>query len=81
VFVATGVKVRLADSVSTLPRAHKRPFEMYQQTPRAIRHLTFDEAVQVWLRFWNGEYQDRIAAFFDVNPGRVNEVVKLRLWG
>jgi hypothetical protein len=51
---------------------------MYQQTPRAIRHLTFDEAVQVWLRFWNGEYQDRIAAFFDVNPGRVNEVVKLR---
>jgi hypothetical protein len=45
---------------------------------RTLRHLTFDEAVQVWPRIWAGEYQDRIAADFDVNPGRVNEVVKLR---
>jgi hypothetical protein len=38
--------------------------------------LNFDDAVQVWLRHWNGEYQNRIAANFDVNPGRVNEVLK-----
>jgi hypothetical protein len=43
---------------------------------RASRSLTFQDAVQVWRRYWSGEYQDRIAASFDVNPGRVNEVVK-----
>ncbi len=38
--------------------------------------LTFSDAVDVWLRHWAGEYQNRIAAFFDVNQGRVNEVIK-----
>lgn len=38
--------------------------------------LTFDDAVQIWLRHWQGEYQHRIAASFDVNPGCVNEVLK-----
>jgi hypothetical protein len=38
--------------------------------------LTFDDAVDIWLRHWNGEFQHRIAAAFDVNPGRVNEVLK-----
>lgn len=38
--------------------------------------LTFDDAVEVWLRHWGGEFQNRIAASFDVNPGRVNEVLK-----
>ncbi|MCJ8507776.1 hypothetical protein MUU53_07600 [Rhizobium lemnae] len=40
--------------------------------------LTFDDAVQIWLRHWTGEFQNRIAASFDVNPGRVNEVLKER---
>ena len=40
--------------------------------------LTFDDAVEIWLRYWNGEFQNRIAASFDVNPGRVNEVLKER---
>ncbi|TBN48514.1 hypothetical protein EYF88_13500 [Paracoccus sediminis] len=40
--------------------------------------LTYDDAVQIWLRHWRGKYQNRIAAFFDVNPGRVNEVLKSR---
>ncbi|MEC7161116.1 MAG: hypothetical protein VXW57_04810 [Pseudomonadota bacterium] len=40
--------------------------------------LTFDDAVEVWIRHWNGEFQNRIAARFDVNPGRVNEVLKGR---
>lgn len=42
------------------------------------RALTFDDAVQIWLRHWTGEFQNRIAARFDVNPGRVNEVLKER---
>lgn len=40
--------------------------------------LTFEDAVEVWRRHWAGEYQNRIAAFFDVNPARVNEVLKER---
>ena len=40
--------------------------------------LTFQEAVEVWIRHWSGEFQNRIAARFDVNPGRVNEVLKGR---
>lgn len=40
--------------------------------------LTFEDAVQIWLRHWAGEFQNRIAARLDVNPGRVNEVLKER---
>lgn len=40
--------------------------------------LTQDDAVEIWIRHWAGEYQNRIAAHFDVNPGRVNEVLKGR---
>lgn len=40
--------------------------------------LTFNDAVEIWLRHWNGEFQNRIAAGFDVNPGRVNDVLKER---
>ncbi|KQS87913.1 MULTISPECIES: hypothetical protein [unclassified Rhizobium] len=40
--------------------------------------LTFEDAVEIWLRHWNGEFQNRIAANFDVNPGRVNDVLKER---
>ncbi len=38
--------------------------------------LTFDDAVNIWLRHWAGEYQHVIAASYGVNPGRVNEVLK-----
>ena len=40
--------------------------------------LTFDDAVHIWIRTWSGEFQHRIAASFDVNPGRVSEVLKER---
>lgn len=40
--------------------------------------LTFHDAVQIWLRFWRGEYQHHIAAAFGVNQGRVNEILKGR---
>ena len=38
--------------------------------------LTFEDAVIVWIMHWHGEIQSRIAAYFDVNGGRVNEVLK-----
>ena len=38
--------------------------------------LTFDDAVAIWRRHWNHEFQHRIAADYDVNPGRINEVLK-----
>jgi hypothetical protein len=41
--------------------------------------LTFEDAIQVWRRHRAGEYQNRIAASFDVNPGRVNDVLKERI--
>jgi hypothetical protein len=41
--------------------------------------LTYDDAVDVWLRYWNGEYQYQIAASYPVNQGRINDVLKDRL--
>ena len=46
-----------------------------------VRHeapyrLSFDDAVDIWLRHWAGEFQHTIAAIYRVNPGRVNEVLK-----
>jgi hypothetical protein len=42
--------------------------------------LTLDDAVDVWLRHWNGEYQYQIAALYPINQGRVNDVLKERLF-
>lgn len=39
------------------------------------RRLTFEDAVQVWLIYWQGEFQNRIAARFDCNPARISEVI------
>lgn len=41
--------------------------------------LTFDEAVQVWLAIWRGEYKNRIAAKYDVNVWRIYDVKDGRL--
>ena len=43
------------------------------------RRLTFEDAVQVWLIYWKGEFQNRIAARFDCNPARISEVLKGKL--
>lgn len=45
-------------------------------TERGPYRLTFDDAVNVWNRYLNGEFQHHIAASFQVNPGRVNEILK-----
>jgi hypothetical protein len=41
--------------------------------------LTFNDAVDIWLRHWAGEYQHTIAARYDVSQGRVNDVLNERL--
>jgi len=41
---------------------------------RPSRQLTKEDAVQVWFMLWDGWLQSRIAAYFDVNSGRVSEV-------
>jgi hypothetical protein len=51
---------------------------MTRKRGQPSKRLTFHDAVEVWRRYWAGEYQNRIAAYFDVNPGRVNEVIKGR---
>ena len=38
--------------------------------------LTYEDAVAIHSRYRSGEFQNRIAAHFDVNPGRVNEVLR-----
>ena len=41
--------------------------------------LMFNDAVNIWLRHWAGEYQHTIAASYDVNRARVNDVLNERL--
>ena len=47
----------------------------HQSARRPSHKLTFNEAIEIWLLYWDGWFQNRIAAKYDVNPGRVNEVI------
>jgi hypothetical protein len=42
--------------------------------PRKTK-FTFEEAVDVWLRRWNGQDQHEIAAAYVINPRAVNHVL------
>ncbi len=55
----------------------KKP-SAYGRVRKPSYRLTFEDAVTVWKRYWSGEFQNRIAADFDTNPGRVNDVIKGR---
>jgi len=49
-------------------------------TPQKPSHqLTFEEAVQVVLAVWRGEFKNRIAARYDVNPWRIYDVLNGKL--
>lgn len=41
---------------------------------RPSRRLTEAEAIIILQRVYQGEFQNRIAADFDVNPGRISEI-------
>lgn len=64
--------------VSPTLKGRKMSSKELKKRRSSPRSLSFEEAIQVWPRYWSGEYQDRIAASFDVNPGRVSEVIKER---
>ena len=50
---------------------------MGSKSRRPSRRLTFEDAVKVWvISLTTREFQNRIAAEFDTNPGRINEVLK-----
>jgi hypothetical protein len=44
------------------------------ETRQPSRRLSFDDAVEIHRRLRRGEFVNRIAAHFDVNPGRVSEI-------
>jgi hypothetical protein len=46
------------------------------KTRTPSRRLTFADAVEIWFRIWSGEFLNRIAADYDVNPGRIAEIKK-----
>jgi hypothetical protein len=48
------------------------------ESRRQPYRLNFNDAIDVWLRHWAGEYQHHIAAAYGVNSGRINDVLKER---
>jgi predicted XRE-type DNA-binding protein len=44
-----------------------------------MSRLSFEDAVDIWLRRWAGQFQHAIAAIYEVNQGRINEVLKGKL--
>jgi len=79
----TRAKSRTVTALSMFPRSDSKNKDLQMQignTPRSKPYrLTFDDAVDVWLRHWRGEYQHDIAAIYGVNPGRINDVLKERV--
>jgi hypothetical protein len=47
-----------------------------QKLRRPSPRLTFDQAIEVHQRLRRGEFVNRIAAHFDVNPGGISEIKK-----
>jgi len=48
---------------------------LQDNTPRKTK-FTFEEAVDVWLRRLNGQFQHEIAAAYVINVRAVNQVLK-----
>ena len=44
------------------------------QKGRPSRRLTQEDAIKIWFMLWDGWLQSRIAAYFDVNIGRISEI-------
>jgi|GEM_PF-2419237 len=41
---------------------------------RPSRRLNNEDAIKIWYMLWDGWLQSRIAAYFDVNIGRISEI-------
>lgn len=42
------------------------------------QHLTLNDAIEIWRRRSSGEAQHKIAAAYDVNQGRISEILSGR---
>jgi len=60
-------------------RLRHRDRDRGRESALVTYRLTFNDAVDIWLRHWTGEYQHTIAARYDVSRGRVNDVLNERL--
>jgi len=47
---------------------------MADSVRRPSKKLSFQDAREIWIRLKRGEFQNRIAADYDVNPGRISEI-------
>lgn len=47
---------------------------LYRHTRKPSKKLTIKDAVQIIPRIAAREFQNRIAADYDVNPGRISEI-------
>lgn len=45
------------------------------RSPNVSRHLTLEDAVEIWQQRWTGKAQHLLAAEYNVNPGRIAEVL------
>jgi hypothetical protein len=53
---------------------------MLKDNRQASAQLSFNDAVAIWVRIIRGEFLNRIAADYDVNPGRISEIKTGRLF-
>jgi hypothetical protein len=47
-----------------------------ESLPLSITQFTFEQAVDVWVRRFNGQFQHEIAAAYVINVRAVNHVLK-----
>lgn len=52
---------------------------MASNVRRPSKHISAKQLPEIWARIKNGEFLNRIAAHFDVNPGRIAEIKKGKL--
>ena len=52
----------------------ERLFTLSDSNRKPSNSLTLADAIEIWRRIKAGEFLNRIAADFDVNPGRISEI-------
>jgi hypothetical protein len=50
--------------------------QITETTQLSITQFTFEQAVDVWMRHFSGQYQHQIAAAYVINVRAVNHVLK-----
>ncbi len=55
---------------------HQRRALLSKETLLSITQFTFEQAVDVWMHHFSGQYQHQIAAAYIINVRAVNHVLK-----